>query len=83
MRSVNITSAKAHLSALLKQVEEENEEIIIERAGKPIAKILKYRPTKHFNRLGIFKNKITVSNTVSNNFDEWPEDIAVKLGIKD
>ena len=79
MRSVNITSAKAHLSALLKKVEEENEEIIIERAGKPIAKILKYRPTKHFNRLGMFKNKITVSN----NFDEWPEDITVKLGIKD
>ena len=79
MRSVNITSAKAHLSALLKKVEEENEEIIIERAGKPIAKILKYRPTKHFNRLGMFKNKITVSY----NFDEWPEDIAVKLGIKD
>jgi prevent-host-death family protein len=79
MRSVNITSAKAHLSALLKQVEEENEEIIIERAGKPIAKILKYRSTKHFNRLGMFKNKITVSK----NFDEWPEDIAVKLGIKD
>ena len=79
MRSVNITSTKAHLSALLKKVEEENEEIIIERAGKPIAKILKYRPTKHFNRLGMFKNKITVSN----NFDEWPEDIAVKLGIKD
>ena len=79
MRSVNITSAKAHLSALLKKVEEENEEIIIERAGKPIAKILKYRATKHSNRLGMFKNKITVSN----NFDEWPEDIAVKLGIKD
>ena len=79
MRSVNITSAKAHLSALLKQVEEENEEIIIERAGKPIAKILKYRSTKHFNRLGMFKNKITFSK----NFDEWPEDIAVKLGIKD
>jgi prevent-host-death family protein len=79
MRSVNITSAKAHLSALLKQVEEENEEIIIERAGKPIAKILKYRSTKHSNRLGMFKNKITVSK----NFDEWPEDIAIKLGIKD
>jgi PHD/YefM family antitoxin component YafN of YafNO toxin-antitoxin module len=38
MRSVNITSAKAHLSALLKQIEEENEEIIIERAGKQYSK---------------------------------------------
>jgi len=79
MRSVNSTSAKAPLSTLLKKVEEENEEIIIERAGKPIAKILKYKATKHFNRLGMFKNKITVSK----NFDEWPEDITVKLGIKD
>jgi prevent-host-death family protein len=41
MQSVNISSAKAHLSSLLKKLEETEEEIIIERAGKPIAKILK------------------------------------------
>ena len=44
MQSVNISSAKAHLSSLLKKLEETEEEIIIERAGKPIAKILKYKP---------------------------------------
>jgi antitoxin (DNA-binding transcriptional repressor) of toxin-antitoxin stability system len=76
---VNITSAKAHLSSLLKQLEENNEEIIIERAGKPIAKILKYRAIKKFNRLGILKNKIHVSD----DFDQWPNDIAITLGIKD
>src|SRR5262245_25174383 len=76
---VNITSAKAHLSSLLKQLEENNEEIIIERAGKPIAKILKYTTAGEFSRLGIFKNKISVSD----DFDQWPDDIAVKLGIKD
>lgn len=78
MISVNITSAKAHLSSLLKKLEEKDEEIIIERAGKPIAKILKYTITKKFKRLGIFKNQITVSD----DFDEWPDDIAIKLGIK-
>ncbi len=79
MISVNITSAKAHLSSLLKQLEESNEEIIIERAGKPIAKILKYTTIKNFNRLGILRNKISIAN----DFDQWPDDIAIKLGIKD
>ena len=79
MISVNITSAKAHLSSLLKQLEESNEEIIIERSGKPIAKILKYTPIKDFNRLGILRNKISIAN----DFDQWPDDIAIKLGIKD
>lgn len=40
MQSVNITSAVSHLSSLLKKIEEKNEEIIIERAGKPIVRII-------------------------------------------
>jgi hypothetical protein len=79
MQLVNITSAKAHLSSLLKQVEDQNEEIIVERAGKPIARIIKYRPNKSINRLGLFKNQIKISD----DFDEWPNDIAIRLGIKD
>lgn len=79
MPLVNITSAKAHLSSLLKQLEENNEEIIIERAGRPIAKILKYTPIRNFNRLGIFKNKISLTE----DFDQWPDDMATTLGIKD
>ncbi|MCC8372292.1 MAG: type II toxin-antitoxin system prevent-host-death family antitoxin [Rickettsia endosymbiont of Pseudomimeciton antennatum] len=79
MYPVNITSAKAHLSSLLKEVEDKNEEVIIERAGKPIAKIIKYNPMKSINRLGIFKDKIKVAK----DFDKWPEEIAIRLGIKD
>ncbi|WP_341761807.1 type II toxin-antitoxin system prevent-host-death family antitoxin [Candidatus Tisiphia endosymbiont of Thecophora atra] len=79
MYPVNITSAKAHLSSLLKEVEYKNEEVIIERAGKPIAKIVKYNPVKSINRLGIFKGKIKVAK----DFDKWSEEIATKLGIKD
>lgn len=77
MHSVNITSAKAHLSSLLREVEEKNEEIIIERAGKPIARIIKYKSVKNINRLGPLKNKIKISK----DFDQWPDDIALRLGI--
>ena len=78
MQSVNISSAKAHLSSLLKKLEETEEEIIIERAGKPIAKILKYKPIKSCNRLGLLKNKIVLVD----DFDKWPEDIAMKFGME-
>ena len=40
---------------------------------------LKYKPVKNFNRLGLLKNQIVLAD----DFDEWPEDIAVKFGIKD
>lgn len=79
MKLVNITSAKAHLSSLLKQVEDKNDEVIIERAGKPIAKIIKYNPHQKINRIGQFKEQIIISE----DFDEWPEDLAIKLGLQD
>jgi len=63
---------------LLKKLEETEEEIIIERAGKPIAKILKYKPIKSCNRLGLLKNKIVLAD----DFDKWPEDIAMKFGME-
>jgi len=63
---------------LLKKLEETEEEIIIERAGKPIAKILKYKPIKSCNRLGLLKNKIVLAD----DFDKWPEDIDMKFGME-
>ena len=62
MQIVNITSAKANLSSLLKKVGEQSEDIIIKRAGKPIARIVKYTKTNTKNRLGIFKDKISVKD---------------------
>jgi len=38
-----------------------------------------FKPVKNFNRLGLLKNQIVLAD----DFDEWPEDIAVKFGIKD
>lgn len=45
MTEVNIHEAKTHLSRLLARVAQ-GEEIIIAKAGKPIAKIVKIAPAK-------------------------------------
>lgn len=45
MQIVNIHEAKTHLSRLLEMVER-GDEIVIARAGQPIATLAAYRPTK-------------------------------------
>ncbi|MBA3776585.1 MAG: type II toxin-antitoxin system Phd/YefM family antitoxin [Betaproteobacteria bacterium] len=45
MTIINVHEAKTNLSKLLEQVEQ-GEEIIIARAGKPIAKLTRYRHPK-------------------------------------
>lgn len=79
MQMVNISESKSQLSAIIKNIEEYNEEIIIGRAGKPIAKIIKYQPLQLSKRLNIYNNKIEVAA----DFDEWPADIALSLGIRE
>ena len=70
MKSINIHEAKTHLSRLLESVEE-GEEIIIARAGKPIAKLV---PLKRTQRLpGGLKGKIRIHP----DFDErLPDELA-------
>lgn len=43
MRLVNVQEAKTHLSRLLEQVEA-GEEVIISRAGKPVARMTAWTP---------------------------------------
>ena len=45
MTTVNVHEAKTHLSKLLEQVER-GEEIIIARAGQPVAKLSAWKPEK-------------------------------------
>ena len=42
MRTVNVHDAKTHLSAILKEVEG-GKEFIIAKAGRPVARLSKYR----------------------------------------
>ena len=73
MKTVNVHEAKTHLSRLLESVAE-GEEIIIARAGKPVAKLvpLKSKP----RRPGGLKGKIRIHP----DFDErLPDDIAASF----
>lgn len=79
MDVINITEAKAQLSAVIEKVLSTGEEILIGKAGKPVVKISRYEPAKNNSRLGFFSGKIKIKE----DFDEWPDDMARFLGIRD
>lgn len=79
MQSYNISQAKAQLSAILEKVVAEGEEVIISKAGRPVARLAPFHPGRHKRRLGLFKGKIAVPK----DFKQWPPDIAKALGIID
>jgi len=63
MDSVNIHEAKTHFSKLLEQLASgESEEIIIAKAGKPVAKLIPYLPHKEKplpkRKLGLLANQV-------------------------
>lgn len=73
----NITETKAQLSALIARVEQ-GEEVIIGKAGKPIAKLIPYDPTVETRKPGILKGQIKIAE----DFDSLPDDIAKAFGME-
>jgi antitoxin (DNA-binding transcriptional repressor) of toxin-antitoxin stability system len=53
------------------------EEIIIGKAGKPVAKLIRYDRRKELRRPGALKGKIKIAD----DFDELPDDIAKAFGM--
>ena len=76
MQVTNISEAKAQLSALIEKVLT-GEEIIIGKAGKPVAKLVRYERGYEERRPGALKGKIKIAK----DFDELPEDIAQAFGM--
>ena len=64
MQTVNIHEAKTNLSRLLEDVAG-GEEIIIAKAGKPIARLVPLAVAANKRRLGLFKGQLEVPE----NFD--------------
>jgi prevent-host-death family protein len=58
VKQVNIHEAKTHLSKLIEDVEA-GEDIIIARAGKPVARLTAFMLPKGI-QLGLLKGKLTV-----------------------
>ncbi len=76
--TLTLTEAKAKFSDIVERAMH-GEEIIVTKMGKPVAKIVRYEPARSHRRLGLFAGQIEIAA----DFDEWPEDIARKLGIID
>lgn len=60
MQIINIHQAKTHLSRLIEEVGQ-GKEIIIGKAGKPVAKLSAYREPKFVRKPGAWKGKIWMS----------------------
>ena len=76
MHITNISEAKAQLSALVEKAMA-GEEIIIGKAGKPVAKLIRYERSEEPRRPGALKGKIKIAE----DFDDLPEDIARAFGM--
>lgn len=70
MITTNIYDAKTNLSKLIEQVIA-GKEVVIAKAGKPVAKLTAYLPAKEKRKPGLLKGKIWVSD----DFDEEDEEI--------
>lgn len=71
MVTSNIHAAKSNLSRLI-ELAVAGEEVIISKAGKPIARLIPYTPKKKPRRLGAWKGRVRIAP----DFDELPPSIA-------
>jgi prevent-host-death family protein len=78
MHAMNITEVKMRLSEVVNQVIA-GEDVIIERMGKPVVRISRYEPSEELPRLGLMAGQATIPD----DFDEWPLEEALALGIID
>jgi prevent-host-death family protein len=77
MQITNISEAKAQLSALIEKVIA-GEEVIIGKAGKPVARLIRYERNRQAREPGALQGKIKIAD----DFDALPEDIAQAFGME-
>jgi prevent-host-death family protein len=76
MSVTNIHEAKSRLSQLIEQAER-GEEVIIARAGKPVAKLVPYQAKAKARRGGQWRGRVRTAD----DFDQLPQDIAEAFGL--
>ena len=67
---VNIHEAKTHLSRLVERVEA-GEELVIARAGRPVARLVPYRPRTVPREPGLWRGRVSLVA----DFDLTPESL--------
>jgi prevent-host-death family protein len=73
----SITEAKAQLSALIERVQK-GEEVVIAKAGKPVAVLRAYQGPARKRTPGALRGRIRIAS----DFDVLPEDIAEAFGAR-
>jgi antitoxin (DNA-binding transcriptional repressor) of toxin-antitoxin stability system len=74
----NISAAKAELSALIEAVQKGNE-VIIAKAGKPVARLVAFRGPTRPRTPGSMAGEIWIDP----DFDALPDDMAEAFGMKE
>jgi prevent-host-death family protein len=69
--TVNIHDAKTNLSRLIQQVEQ-GEEVVIARAGHPVARLMPLRARSGPRKPGAWRGRVAVAK----DFDEIPFDLS-------
>lgn len=73
MTQVNMLEAKSHLSKLVRDLEQyEEDTVYIARDGKPVVMMIRIPQKEASERFGIAEGVFTVPD----NFDSWDEEIA-------
>jgi prevent-host-death family protein len=68
--TVNIHEAKTHLSRLVERVEA-GEEVVIARAGRPVARLVPFRPRTMPREPGFWRGSVSLAA----DFDKTPESL--------
>ncbi|MET8127146.1 type II toxin-antitoxin system prevent-host-death family antitoxin [Streptomyces sp. NPDC005065] len=76
-RQYNVHEAKTHFSRILEQVAT-GEEVVISKAGEPVAKVVPLRPKVRRTGRGSLKGRIHLAA----DFDELPDEIANAFGMQ-
>lgn len=61
MKTVNMHEAKTHLSRLVEEVEG-GEEVVIARAGRPVARLVPIEPAAASRRPGFLRGRIVIAD---------------------
>ncbi len=77
---VGMHQAKTHFSTLVERARA-GEEVVVERSGVPVAKIVAYeeKPRSILDAQGALRGRIRIAD----DFDELPDDVARALGMID
>jgi prevent-host-death family protein len=78
--SYSIGEAKTQLSKLVRMAED-GEEVVLRRGSQPVARLvpIAHESDGHKREPGSMRGRVHVPE----DFDEWPEDIARALGVRD